>query len=91
MIVKKINEVLKISLFSFLVCLITFGCMPDYSKFAPPTMKVEAIVAQEEPIRDVYESLVELRAQESAYLKPEVDGVIQRILVKPGDKVSKGS
>ncbi len=58
---------------------------------APPPATVPMITLQERPVEQASEFIAQLRSQHSATIQPEIEGVVTRILVKPGDKVRQGS
>lgn len=57
----------------------------------PPPVSVAMITLEQKPIERTSEFIAQLRSQRSATIQPEVDGVITRIFVKPGDRVSRGA
>jgi RND family efflux transporter MFP subunit len=58
---------------------------------APPPATVPMITLEERPVEQASEFIAQLRSQRSATIQPEIDGVVTRIFVKPGDKVREGS
>lgn len=49
------------------------------------------VTLQEKPVEQASELLAQLRSQRSATIQPDVDGVLTRIFVKPGDRVRPGT
>ena len=49
------------------------------------------ITLQEKPVERASEFIAQLRSQNSATIQPEIEGVVTRIFVKPGDRVRPGS
>lgn len=58
---------------------------------APPPASVSIVTLVEKPIDRTSEFIAQLRSQRSATIQPEVDGVLTRIFVKPGDRVTLGA
>ena len=58
---------------------------------APPPATVPMITLQEKPVEQASEFIAQLRSQRSATIQPEIDGVVTRVFVKPGDRVRPGS
>ena len=58
---------------------------------APPPAAVSMVTLEAKPIERTSEFIAQLRAQRSATIQPEVDGVLTRIFVKPGDRVKPGT
>src|SRR5688572_32540924 len=58
---------------------------------APPPATVPMVTLQETPIEEASEFIAQLRSQRSTTIQPEVDGVVTRIFVKPGDRVAVGA
>ena len=58
---------------------------------APPPVTVPMVTLQETPIEEASEFIAQLRSQRSTTIQPEVDGVVTRIFVKPGDRVAVGA
>src|SRR5918993_1360633 len=58
---------------------------------APPPATVPMITLQEKPVEQASEFIAQLRSQNSATIQPEIDGVVTRIFVKPGDRVRPGT
>src|SRR5918993_2619305 len=54
---------------------------------APPPATVPMITLQEKPVEQASEFIAQLRSQRSATIQPEIDGVVTRVFVKPGDRV----
>src|SRR5688572_8007228 len=77
------------------VCFTTAACnrggAGPAAAAAPPPATVPMLTLQERPVEQASEFIAQLRSQHSATIQPEIDGVVTRILVKPGDKVRQGS
>lgn len=58
---------------------------------APPPATVPTITLQEKAVEQASDFIAQLRSQRSATIQPEVDGVLTRIFVKPGDRVKNGT
>lgn len=58
---------------------------------APPPAKVPTVTLQEQPVEQSSEFIAQLRSQRSATIQPDIDGVVTRIFVKPGDRVRVGA
>jgi len=58
---------------------------------APPPTAVAIVTLQERPVERASEFIAQLRSQRSATIQPEVEGVVTRIFVKPGDRVRHGA
>ena len=58
---------------------------------APPPMAVGMVTLQEKPVERTSEFIAQLRSQHSTTVQPEVEGVVTRIFVKPGDRVRPGA
>jgi RND family efflux transporter MFP subunit len=58
---------------------------------APPPPAVAMVTLEEKPVERTSEFIAQLRSQHSATIQPEVEGVITRIFVKPGDRVRPGA
>ena len=58
---------------------------------APPPATVPMRTLQEQPVEQASEFIAQLRSQRSATIQPEVDGVVTRIFVQPGDRVRVGT
>lgn len=67
------------------------GGTPAGAAGPPPPAAVDMVVLEEKPIDRTSEFIAQIRSQRSATIQPEVDGVITRIFVKPGDRVSRGT
>lgn len=52
---------------------------------------VSVVTLQEKPIEEASEFIATLRSLRSTTIQPEVDGLVTRIFVKPGDRVRAGS
>ncbi|MDQ3487715.1 MAG: efflux RND transporter periplasmic adaptor subunit [Acidobacteriota bacterium] len=87
-------KTLSVSL-SLAICLATVACNRDASTpaaaAAPPPAAVPIATLQEKPVEQASEFIAQLRSQRSATIQPEIDGVVTRIFVKPGDRVRPGS
>src|ERR671913_542171 len=77
------------------VCLTTAACnrggAGSAAAAAPPPATVPMITLQEKPVEQASEFIAQLRSQRSATIQPEIDGVVTRVFVKPGDRVRPGS
>ncbi len=58
---------------------------------APPPAAVPILTLQDKPVERASEFIAQLRSQNSATIQPEIEGVVTRIFVKPGDRVRPGS
>ena len=58
---------------------------------APPPAAVSIVTLEPKPIERTSEFIAQLRAQHSATIQPDVEGVITRIFVKPGQRVQPGT
>jgi RND family efflux transporter MFP subunit len=58
---------------------------------APPPTAVSIVTLEQKPIERTSEFIAQLRAQRSATIQPEVEGVLTRIFVKPGQRVKPGT
>lgn len=78
-----------------LVLCLTAACGRDGAAPAaaggPPPATVPTTTLQEKPIEQSSEFIAQLRSQRSATIQPEIDGVVTRIFVKPGDRVRVGA
>jgi len=82
--------------FILTTCLMLAGCSrgggtPAAGAGAPPPAAVAMVTLQEKPVERASEFIAQLRSQRSATLQPEVEGVVTRIFVKPGDRVRLGA
>lgn len=57
----------------------------------PPPAAVSMVTLAEKPIERASEFIAQLRSQRSTTVQPEVEGVVARIFVKPGDRVRPGA
>jgi RND family efflux transporter MFP subunit len=57
----------------------------------PPPAGVATAVLAKKPIQDASEFIATVRSLRSSTVQPEVDGVVTRIFVKSGDRVSLGT
>jgi len=67
------------------------GGGPANAAGAPPPAAVAMLTLQEKPVEQASEFIAQLRSEHSATIQPEVEGVITRIFVKPGDRVRPGA
>jgi RND family efflux transporter MFP subunit len=58
---------------------------------APPPAAVAIVTLELKPIERTSDFIAQLRAQRSATVQPEVEGVVTRIFVKPGQRVQLGT
>src|SRR5215213_6352683 len=58
---------------------------------APPPAAVAMVTVQPKPVEQASEFIAQLRSERSATIQPEVDGVVTRVFVKPGDRVRTGT
>lgn len=58
---------------------------------APPPAAVAIMTLEQKPVERASEFIAQLRSQRSATIQPEVEGVVTRIFVKPGDRVRLGA
>lgn len=56
----------------------------------PPPAAVSIVTLEQKPIERASEFIAQLRSQRSTTVQPEVEGVVTRIFVKPGDRVRPG-
>ena len=80
----------------FTTCLTLAGCgggggAPAAGAAGPPPAAVAMVTLEEKPIERASEFIAQLRSQRSATIQPEVEGVVTRIFVKPGDRVRTGA
>ena len=64
---------------------------PAGAAAGPPPASVSILTLEPKPIERTSEFIAQLRAQRTATIQPEVDGVITRIFVTPGDRVRLGA
>jgi RND family efflux transporter MFP subunit len=57
----------------------------------PPPAAVAMLTLEEKPVERSSEFIAQLRSQRSTTVQPEIDGIVTRILVKPGDRVRLGT
>jgi RND family efflux transporter MFP subunit len=57
----------------------------------PPPAAVAMVTLAEKPVERASEFIAQLRSQRSTTVQPEVDGVVTRIFVKPGQRVGLGA
>ena len=57
----------------------------------PPPAGVRIIALQEKPIEQTSEFIATIQSRQSATVQPEVDGIVTRIFVKSGQRVSAGT
>jgi RND family efflux transporter MFP subunit len=67
------------------------GGAPAAGAAVPPPAAVAMVTLQEKPVERASEFIAQLRSQRSATIQPEVEGVVTRIFVKPGDRVRQGA
>jgi len=76
-------------------CLATAAChrggAAPAAAAAPPPATVPIVTLEEKPVEQASEFIAQLRSQHSATIQPEIEGVVTRIFVKPGDRVRAGS
>jgi RND family efflux transporter MFP subunit len=58
---------------------------------APPPMGVGTIVLQNKPIEQASDFIATVKSLKSSTVQPDVEGVVTRIFVKSGDRVSTGA
>jgi RND family efflux transporter MFP subunit len=58
---------------------------------SPPPTGVATLALQKKPIQDASEFIATVRSLRSSTVQPEVEGVVTRIFVKSGDRVSIGT
>jgi RND family efflux transporter MFP subunit len=80
----------------FTSCLTLAGCgggggAPAAGAAGPPPAAVAMVTLEAKPIERASEFIAQLRSQRSATIQPEVEGVVTRIFVKPGDRVRTGA
>jgi RND family efflux transporter MFP subunit len=63
---------------------------PPGAPQGPPPMGVGTIVLQNKPIEQSSDFIATVRSLRSSTVQPDVDGVVTRIFVKSGDRVSAG-
>ena len=79
---------------TLVLCFLATGCNrggAPAAAAAPPPAKVPTVTLQEKPVEQASEFIAQLRSQRSSTIQPEIDGVVTRIMVKPGDRVRVGS
>jgi RND family efflux transporter MFP subunit len=52
---------------------------------------VPVLTLRDQPVEQASEFIAQLRSQRSATIQPDIDGVVTRIFVKPGDRVRPGA
>lgn len=57
----------------------------------PPAATVAMLTLEEKPVERSSEFIAQLRSQRSTTVQPEIDGIVTRIFVKPGDRVRPGT
>ena len=57
----------------------------------PPPAAVAMVTLEEKPVERSSEFIAQLRSQRSTTVQPEIDGIVTRIFVKPGDRVRLGT
>jgi RND family efflux transporter MFP subunit len=67
------------------------GGAPTSAAAAPPPMGVSTITLQKKPLEQASGFIATIRSLRSSTVKPEVDGVVTRIFVKSGDRVTLGA
>jgi RND family efflux transporter MFP subunit len=82
-------------LISILILSAVAGACSDGSAPAaaagPPPAAVAMVTLEEKPVERSSEFIAQLRSQRSTTVQPEIDGIVTRILVKPGDRVRLGT
>ena len=58
---------------------------------APPPMGVNTIVLQPKPVQQSSDFIATVRSLKSSTVQPDVEGVVTRIFVKSGDRVTTGA
>jgi len=79
----------------FLLSILTVACgKPEESAQAkngvPPSIPVQWQTLKTSTLQDSSEYVGTLEAEQTVALKPQIDGRIQQILVKPGDRITQG-
>jgi RND family efflux transporter MFP subunit len=64
---------------------------PAAQQQGPPATPVGTVVLARHPIEQTSEFIATIRSQQSTTIQPEVDGLVTRIHVKPGDRVRAGA
>src|SRR5688572_20626782 len=67
------------------------GSRADQSAGGPPPTGVQLLTLQEKPLERTSEFIATVRSLRSTTIQPETDGLVTRIFVKSGDRVSVGS
>ncbi len=67
------------------------GAGPAQGAGAPPPTAVKTSTLAATPIEDASEFIATLRSLRSTTIQPEVEGIVTRIFVKAGDRVSVGT
>lgn len=78
----------------FAALLACAGCRGNQAQgapAAPPPTGVELLTIQPRPLDQGSEFIATIRSLRSTTVQPEVDGIVTRILVKAGDRVSLGT
>ena len=64
---------------------------PQGSQGGPPAMAVKVLQVTDQPITDWSEYVSMLKSRDSANISPQVEGVITKIYVHSGDRVTAGA
>jgi RND family efflux transporter MFP subunit len=77
-------------------CLLAAACGGDpaaggAAAAAPPPTPVKLLTLEQKPIAQLSDFIATVRSLSSTTVQPEVDGIVNRILVKAGDRVKKGT
>jgi RND family efflux transporter MFP subunit len=67
------------------------GSRADQPAGGPPPTGVQLLTLQEKPLERTSEFIATVRSLRSTTIQPETDGLVTRIFVKSGDRVSVGS
>ena len=87
---RTLSAVLPLVSLSFAACSGGSGA-PAGAASAPPPAAVAIVTLEPKPIERTSDFIAQLRAQRSATIQPEVEGVVTRIFVKPGERVKPGA
>jgi RND family efflux transporter MFP subunit len=69
----------------------TRGGTPSSAAGPPPPMGVSTVTLQKKPLEQASGFIATIRSIRSSTVQPEVEGVVTRIFVKSGDRVSLGA
>jgi len=74
------------------IAVVTTACSgPPAGPGGPPAMPVEVVTLAERPVERTTEFVASVKSRRSTTVQPEVEGIITRILVRSGDRVTAGT